>query len=72
MSAVLSELVDQLAEGATGQAELLGNVFRRAPFDKYGAERFVAAVIRIGRSSEKVPARGVIHDPNSPKMSVDF
>jgi hypothetical protein len=72
VSAVLSELVDQLPQGAAGQAELLGNVFRRAPFDKHGAERFEAAVIRIGRSSEKILARGVIHDPNSPKMSVGF
>ena len=29
MSAVLSELIDQLPQGAAGQAELLGNVFRR-------------------------------------------
>jgi hypothetical protein len=72
MPAVLSELVDQLPQGAVGQAELLGNVFRRAPFDKHGAERFVAAVIRIGRPSEKVLARGVIHEPNSPEMSVGF
>ena len=72
MSAMLSELVDQLPQGAAGQAELLGNVFRRASFDKHGAERFVAAVVRIGRSSEKVLARDVIHDPNSPKMSVGY
>jgi hypothetical protein len=72
VSAVLSELVDQLPQGAASQAELLGNVLRRAPFDKHGAEHFVVAVIRIGRSSEKVLARGVIHDPNSPRMSVGF
>src|SRR5580704_12924007 len=72
MSAVLSELVDQLPQGAAGQAELLGTVFWRTSFDKHGAERFVAAVIRIGRSSEKVLARGVIHDRNSTKMSVGF
>jgi hypothetical protein len=69
---VLSELVDQLPQRASGKAELLGNVFWRASFDKHGAERFVAAVIRIGRSSEKVLARGVIHDRNSTKMSVGF
>jgi hypothetical protein len=29
-------------------------------------------VIQIGWSSEELPASGVIHDPYSPKMSVDF
>jgi hypothetical protein len=72
VSAVLSKLVDQLPQGAAGQAELLGHVIRRTPFDKHGAEHFVVAVVRIGRSSEKVLARGVIHDPNSPKMSVGY
>lgn len=72
VSAVLSELVDQLPHSAAGQAELLSNVFRCSPFEKQGAERFVAAVIRIGWSSEEVSARGVIHDPISPKMSVGF
>jgi hypothetical protein len=72
VSAVLSELVDQLPQRAVGQAKLLGNVFRRSPFDKHGAERLVPAVVQIGRSSEEVLARGVIHDPYSPKMSVGF
>ena len=65
VSQVLSELVDQLPHGAVGQAEPLSNVFRRLPFEKHSAERFVTAVIRIGWSSEEVSARGVIRDPNS-------
>jgi hypothetical protein len=69
---MLSELVDQLPQRAVGQAKLHSNVFRRSPFDKHGAERLVPALIRIGRSSEEVLARGVIHDPYSPKMSVGF
>jgi hypothetical protein len=70
--AVLSKLVNQLPQRAVGQAELLGNVLPRSPFDKHGAEGFVAALIRIGWASEKVPASGVVHDPDSPENVSPF
>jgi hypothetical protein len=44
----------------------------RSSFEKHGAEHFVVALIRIGWLSEEVVARGVIHDPNSPEMSVGY
>jgi len=69
---VLPELVDQLSYRAFGQAEPRGNVLHRSPIDEHGAEDFVAAMIRISRLSEELAASGVIHDPDSTKMSVGF
>jgi hypothetical protein len=72
VSAVLSELVDQLPQRAVGQAELLRNILRCSRFDKHGAECFVAALMRIGWLSEERAAGGVLHDPFPPKVSMSF
>jgi hypothetical protein len=69
---MLSELVEPLPQRAIGHAELFRDVFRRSPFDEHGAERFVAAVMRIGWLSEERTAGAVVHDPFSPKVSMSF
>jgi hypothetical protein len=69
---MLPELVDQLPDRAFGQVELFSNVLCGPPLNKHRAEGFVPAVIRIGWSSEELAANGVIHDPDSVKMSVGF
>ena len=69
---MLSELVQQLSQGAVREAELLGDFRLCSAFHKHGAQCLVTAVIRLGGLGEELPAAGVVHDQCSLEMSVDF
>jgi hypothetical protein len=65
------EVADHAAQGVVGVAGLLGDLLQRAPLDEIGAERFIAAVERVGGFEEEAQAGCIVHDL-APTMSVDF
>jgi hypothetical protein len=50
---------------------LLGDLLQGTPLDEISAERFIAAVERVGGFEEEAQAACIVHDL-VPRMSVDF
>ena len=53
--------MDQLAEGAVGISDLVGDLRLGSPVDEDGAEGLVAAMPGPGGAGEEVVAAGVVH-----------
>jgi hypothetical protein len=69
---VCPELIDQLANRARLETELIGHLLVGLASDENGAQRFVPAVIGLGGLSEEFAAAGVVHDRCSWEKSVGF
>jgi hypothetical protein len=60
-----AELSDEIAQGAVSKAEACGGCLQRLALDDYGADRFVAALLRrLGIGKELLEPR-VVHDRTS-------
>jgi hypothetical protein len=71
VTALASELIDQLPERAVSVAEAVGDLLLRAPVEEDGAQGFIAAVIRVRGPGEELPVRGAVHNGCSLGLSVD-
>jgi hypothetical protein len=50
------EVTDHSTQGVVGVAEFLGDLLEGSPLDEIGAERFIAAVERVGGLEEEAQA----------------
>lgn len=60
-----TELVDKIAEGAVGEAELACDVRQRASFHEEGTQRFIVPLLGLLRLAEELLTARIVHGRSS-------